>query len=201
VRIFGPLALAACIIAVAMHASASQTAGSQNITFQVVPYSTQTQLGYHIINITTYGTDTVAIGDNEFTFKQNFITPNESGLTVNNHSYTLYVGQPIQLIDVNNSYALLVQVNYIPIEHTVDYNIYENNTPPSTTTTSTSSTTSTSTSILPPVPTTTLNYTTTTNSSVNPGGPCVGVDGQPCSANPIVNFIDEIIAFFRGLFK
>ncbi len=133
---------------------------------QIVPYSNSTQVGYHIINISTYDTSGVVIGIYLENFTQNYITPNESGVTVDGHSYYLNLNTPMPLYDQNSSYIVLVKVNYIPRLHTVDFNIYQLQPVPMTTTTTsvpTISTTSieTTTTVLPANTITSASSTTT----------------------------------------
>ncbi len=100
----------------------------------VVPYGNQTQLGYHVLNITTYGKAQVAINNTIFNMTQNYISPNQSGVTVNKHSYYLNIMQPIELLNYTNVFVELISISYTPIEHTVDFNIYEVQIPVTSTT-------------------------------------------------------------------
>ncbi len=102
---------------------------------QIVPYSNSTQLGYHMINISTDTATTLVIGNYTLKFTQNYITPGTAGVTINNASYYLNASQTISISGYSNVYIKLVQVNYIPRLHTVDLNIYQNVTTTTTTTT------------------------------------------------------------------
>ncbi len=147
--------------------------------FNITPYSNSTQVGYHVTNSSTSDSDSIYINGEYLYFVQNFITPNESGVTVDNTSYYLYLNRPVALVQGNNSYLVLYQINYIPRLHTADFNIYENQPPSTTTTTATTTsttmvpTTSKTTTILPTTATSTAAVASTTvaqSSGSSPGG-------------------------------
>lgn len=166
--------------------AATTTISSQ---FPVTPYSNSTQAGFKAINISTYGHFRVVIGPMLYNVTQNFISPNESGVTINNVSYNLFEGSPVGIAGSNTSYVELMKVNYVPRLHSVDFNIYTLQ--PASTTTTTAVTSLSTTSIMP---TTTLASTSTTTSSSTttmPQGIAAGVSVA----------LGRIIAFFRGLFS
>ena len=115
-------------IAVAIAAS---MAGVQ--AAQIIPYSNITQLGYHLMNMSTYSVTTLTIGNHTLKYTQNYITPSTAGVTINNVSYSLNASQTIALSGNNGVYIALVKVNYIPRLHTVDLNIYQKVTTTTTT--------------------------------------------------------------------
>ncbi|MCL4379601.1 MAG: hypothetical protein M1160_01215 [Candidatus Marsarchaeota archaeon] len=156
--------------------------------FPVTPYSNATQVGYHVVNISTYGYFDAVIGQRSFNTTQNFISPNESGVTINNVSYDLYPGKPVLIVGTNNSYMMLVRVNYIPRQHTVNFNIYSLQPTTTTTTSTTSSQSSTVLTVLTTVPTTAL--TTSVNQTTT-------IAAQP-SGNQTGNFIARLIAAIKS---
>ncbi len=159
--------------------------------FPITPYSNVTQVGYHVLNISTYGYFTAVIGQRSFNTTQNFISPNESGVTINNVSYDLYPGKPVLISGTNDSYVMLVRVNYIPRQHTVNVNIYSLQPTITTTSSTTSSTSTTAPAILTTVPiiahTTSINQTTT-------------IAAQQ-SGSQLGNFIARLIAALKSLFS
>lgn len=119
--------------------ASSLTFGGQYVN--ITPYSNATQIGYQITNAATNQSGTVGIGFNDYTFIQGFINPSNTGLTVNNHTYTLYLYKPLVLGLGNNSYAELIQTNFTtPNAPSANFNLYKN----ITTTTSTTTVTTTS---------------------------------------------------------
>lgn len=160
---------------------------------QVTPYSNSTQVGFHVVNISTDSIVRVVIGTAYYNITQNYITPNESGETVNGHSYDLYSNAPVQLSSQNLSYIMLVKVNYIPRQHTVNFNIYQKQPPPSTTTTSVPSTSTTTT------PTTSLPSTTVIFNSTTTYTPSTTTMAQ--SLGGLGNIFQQIISFLKNLFS
>ncbi len=166
----------------------------QPLGFTVTPYNNSTQAGYHVVNISTYGTITLPIGKPNITLQQNYISPNQSGVTLNGRAYYLTVGIPQRVYGQNNIYVELAKILYIPKLNMVDLNLYENASVAESTTTITSTiatTTSTiyTTTVLPEVDTSTIGSTTATasyNESIS-------------SSNPISNFINQIINFIKSV--
>lgn len=100
--------------------------------------------GYHLYNQTEYDTHTINVNGNNITITVNFITPTTAGISINNVPYTFSVGQ---LVTINDPiYVDLVSLSYIPIEHTIDLDVFVLAPPaPNATTQTTTSTTSTTT--------------------------------------------------------
>ena len=155
--------------------------------FPITPYSNASQFGYHVINISTYGYFTATIGSHVFNTTQNYISPNEAGVTINNVSYNLYPGKPVPIVNENGSYVMLVKVNYIPRLHNVNLNIYSLQ-PTTTTTISTTSVSTTSTTTAPP--TTTL-YTAPSTSTVS-------TTAMQQGATTTGSIISQLIAAIKG---
>ena len=123
----------------------------------VVPYTTSSQTGYELYNMTTDNSESMLINGTSFTLTQNFITPSSSGVTVNGNSYTLVPGGTAQIAGQSNVYVHLVSISYLPVLHTVNYTFYQAITPAPVTTTSVTTTVPTTvTTVAPTVaPTTT----------------------------------------------
>jgi YVTN family beta-propeller protein len=87
-----------------------------NFTGNVVIY------GYHLYNQTQYDTHTVTMGGKTVTVTINFITPTTAGISINGVAYTLSVGQ---LMAINDPmYVELKSISYLPIEQTVDIDLF-----------------------------------------------------------------------------
>ncbi|MCL4389625.1 hypothetical protein M1397_03400 [Candidatus Marsarchaeota archaeon] len=132
--------------------------------FNVYPYALANQSGYEIVNISVYGKTTLPIGVPNITLVQNYITPNESGVSLNGRAYYLNLNKPVKVAGQNNIYVELVKVNYIPILDTVDFNIYKNTT--GNTTSSLATTTAPTTTIPAALSTTTIPSTGVISSAV-----------------------------------
>jgi hypothetical protein len=52
---------------------------------------------------------------------ENFISPEYAGVTVNGASYTLYPSIPMTINSSTGAYVELTQVNYLPVQHSVDF--------------------------------------------------------------------------------
>ena len=147
--------------------------------------------GYHLYNQTQYDTHTVKLIDNSITITINFITPTTAGISVNGDAYTVSDGQ---ITAVNGpAYIDLRSISYLPIEHTVDldvftlnkYSIAANST---TTTALTNATTTATASIVGNNATTTI----TTKNSTTPAAQKTSqttilsdVNGTSSSSGPI----------------
>ncbi len=161
---------------------------------QVTPYSNSTQVGFHVVNISTYSVATVFIGADRYNITQNYITPSTSGETVNGHPYYLTLNAPMQISGQNNSYIMLVKVNYIPRQHTVNFNIYQLQPPATTTTTSVPSTSTTSVKPTTTIIDTTLPYTTIASTAPT-------TTTAQSSGSSINNILQRIISFLQNLFS
>ncbi len=166
----------------------------QPLGFTVTPYNNTTQSGYHIINISTYGKTTLPIGNPNITLQQNYIAPNESGVTLNGRPYYLALGKPQKVYGQSGIYVELVRVLYIPRLDMVDFNIYSNVSGILPTTTATSTVIATTTSI----GTTTILPTTTTSTSLSTTTAAYGQSNV--SSNPISSIINQIVEFIKKLF-
>ncbi len=71
-------------------------------------------------NISTGQTLKLNLGNVGYTVVQNFITPNDAGVTVNGDSYTLNPIVPYTINKSTGSYVELAQINYIPIQPSVN---------------------------------------------------------------------------------
>lgn len=160
--------------------------------FPITPYSNSTQVGYHVVNISTYGYFTAVIGSASFNVTQNFISPNESGATVNNVDYNLYVGRPVLIAGTNASYLMLVRINYIPRLHTVNFNIY------SLQAQSTTSTIAASTTTIVTISSTTTISPTTIRPTVSIA-PTTTV--QPSTSGSLSNIIAQLVSFLRYIYS
>ena len=74
----------ALLVAAAPHAAA---AASASPGVNATPYSSGSQMGYRIDNIYTWGNATMSIGNVGFVVLQNYISPIQSGLTINGTRY------------------------------------------------------------------------------------------------------------------
>ena len=77
---------------------------------------------YTITNIATLNTFNVTFIGEIFKVTENFISPNEAGITINRNNYTLSVGA---ISNIYNSSATvrLSAISYLPIEHTITLEI------------------------------------------------------------------------------
>ncbi len=95
-------------------------------------YSSGTQTGYTIANLTVGNSENLNFNNNAKTMHVtlNFITPTSAGITVSNstasQSYTLSLNSPVAIIDPNNYtyYAELTSLSYLPILHTINLLVY-----------------------------------------------------------------------------
>lgn len=55
-----------------------------------------------------------------YQFVENFVSPEYAGVTVNGASYTLYPNAPMTINSGTGAYIELTQVNYLPVQHSVD---------------------------------------------------------------------------------
>jgi hypothetical protein len=165
----------------------------QPLGFTVTPYSNSTQSGYSIVNISTYGKITLPIGNPNITLEQNYITPNESGVTLNGRAYYLTLRKPQRVYGQNGIYVELVKVLYIPSLHMVDFNLYQNASlqEQNLTSTSTMATTSSiyTTTVLPTTSTSTIERTTTS----------MPYNASSSSSNPVSNLIAQFLNFIRKI--
>lgn len=139
---------------------------------------------YGIENLTQYALINFSLNGTKFGIRVNFITPNTTGVTVNNWTSTLQLGRMQFVENTSNEVYLteLYNVSYIPIGHTVVLKFCSAPVPTSTTSATTSASTSSTTTalattlqstIIPPPPTTTQ---PATRQSV-PGGPMLSIAG------------------------
>ena len=77
---------------------------------------------YTISDVAKLNTFNVTFGDQTYNATENFISPNQTGVTVNGRNYTLSVGST-ESIDGTQATIELVGVSYLPIEHTVTFEI------------------------------------------------------------------------------
>jgi hypothetical protein len=92
------------------------------------PITTKTQNGYIVSNIAQLNTFNLTFRNESIDLIENYITPTSAGLTINSHSYLLDVGQNITLTS-NSGYAIyakLLNVSYLPIQHTITLYVYSN---------------------------------------------------------------------------
>ncbi len=111
-----------------------------------------------ILNFSTLNTVSFTLGGADFTVVENFISPNQAGVTINGTSYTLTLDQNVS---IGGSFdAELTSDPYIPVQHMITLSICTS-APQSQANTTTTTTTTTNTS--PP----TLNPTNSTVGSTN----------------------------------
>lgn len=181
---------------------------------QIVPYSNTTQLGYHLMNVSTDSVATLVLGNYTLRFTQNYITPSAAGVTINNVSYGLNASQTISISGYSNVHVKLVQVNYIPRLHTVDLSIYRNVTTTTTTIPATTTAAASSTiCFIPPVPTgcswiSTPNATAPCAGHVScPANTTITVTVQPTTTvqqqpqSGINGLIQQLISLLRSIFS
>jgi hypothetical protein len=56
-----------------------------------------------------------------YTVTENFVTPSSSGTTINGTSYTLSPNMPVTINSNTGAYVELIQVNYLPIQHSINF--------------------------------------------------------------------------------
>ena len=89
------------------------------------PITTSIPHGFLITNIAKLNYFVVNFCGQPFDIRDNFISPNQSGVSINNVPYTMLVNQSL-LIGEPNCYLELYNVSYLPIEHTVAIKVYHN---------------------------------------------------------------------------
>jgi len=93
----------------------------------VISYSSGVQNGYQILNLTTDSSETLNMGNNgTIHVTLNYITPNSAGITANNQTFNLTANNTVALmgLDGYTYYAKLMNISYLPIQHTVKLLIY-----------------------------------------------------------------------------
>ena len=125
----------------------------------VLPYG----YGVEILNLTDYDTQTVYLGNSTFTIQINFITPNSTGITINNQSHTLSLNATEGLPDGYGVEA--ISISYLLIIHTEVMNLLLWKQPSGTTISSSTSIASSSTAITTASSTSTIAYPQPTASS------------------------------------
>jgi hypothetical protein len=99
-------------------AHAASTGGGSSSP-SVTVYSNGSQTGYQLANLTAGNSETLNFNNNTKTtnITINFITPTSVGITANNQTYGLTVGNPVALVDPNSYtgyayYAELTNISY-----------------------------------------------------------------------------------------
>lgn len=92
----------------------------------IVPFTNSTAMGDMILNFSRYQTANFKSDNALFNIVLNSLSPNLVDITVNGKPYQLDLSSPISLGVVGNStyFAVLSNVSYIPILHTIDMRVY-----------------------------------------------------------------------------
>jgi hypothetical protein len=118
---------------------------------------------YLISNVTQYATFNLIINGTKLSFMDNFISPNETGITVSDPTmYTLSLNEPI-VIYANSAmeiFAELLNISYTPLQHMARLGVYSKAVSPANTTIITTT--------VPPSNTTTAT-TTLVGNTISPG--------------------------------
>ncbi len=129
----------------------------------IVAYANGNQTGYRITNITQHNSETLRFNSSAKTITinltVNFVGQSFAGITANNRSYNLTVGNTVELATSENYtyYARLTNVSYLPILHTITLLVYgQSNSPAAAITTTKPTTTATTTVQAATAPTTTV---------------------------------------------
>ncbi|MCW6160400.1 MAG: hypothetical protein LVQ95_04925, partial [Candidatus Micrarchaeales archaeon] len=82
--------------------------------------------GFNVTGIAQLNTFNVTLCGGKFFFTDNFISPNDTGMSVNGKNYTMYVNKPIVLLSTptQTCYMDLQNVSYLPVLHTVQLMVY-----------------------------------------------------------------------------
>ena len=136
----------------------------------VVPFKTSNETGYNIYNISNDNSEHLLVDGAAYLLTQNFITPNTTGITIDNVSYLLKVGETLALLGKANVFIHLVALSYIPVLHTVNYTLFAvpGNSTPVNTTSTTTTTVATTTTIKAAPPASSTVATTTIPATVPP---------------------------------
>jgi len=76
---------------------------------------------FQITNFSRYNSETVILHGTTFTIDMNFISPDQSGVSVNNVAYTLQPNEPVNVTKGKgyNFYIKLTNISYIPLDHSI----------------------------------------------------------------------------------
>lgn len=159
---------------------ASGGGGSANFTSVTSFTGPDNETGHSIRNFMQDGTERFTIGGKSFITTLNFIGPNDTGVTINGHSYTLTEGSPVLIDDPPSVgyFANLTSIGYLPILHWVNMTVFE---APLATTATSNTTISTSTSTAEAISTAQTVSTTLPTTSVLP---VVVPSPAPAAAQP-----------------
>ncbi len=91
----------------------------------VVKFNTSNETGYKIYNFTQDNQEKVGINGTIFTIVENFISPDQAGISVNGDSYTLSDGEIVSLTGHPGYHLGLLNISYLPIINLVNIEIYE----------------------------------------------------------------------------
>lgn len=82
--------------------------------------------GFNVTGIAQLNTFNVTLCGGKFFFTDNFISPNDTGISVNGKNYTIYENKPIVLFSTPTQacYMSLLNVSYLPVLHTVSIKVY-----------------------------------------------------------------------------
>lgn len=137
--------------------------GGGSVTSVTIFSGPGNETGHTIYNFTQGGTVNFVINNKTFTVTLNFIGPNDAGVTINGHSYTLSVGSVTLLNDPAGwgYFAELISLGYLPVLHWINMTVFGAPLvqPGVASTTSTASTSSVETIASTTMPTTSTTHT------------------------------------------
>ncbi len=86
---------------------------------------------YTVSSITQLNTFTIAFGNEEFNFTENFIGPTDAGVSVNGNAFTLTPNETVTFFShAKNYYTMkLLNISYLPLENTIMLEICSNTKP------------------------------------------------------------------------
>lgn len=83
--------------------------------------------GFILYNMTRYDNGNLTLNNQTFSIDVNYLTPNSIGLSVNRISYEFFVGQTQEVMNStgNDYYINLTGINWAPISHTFNMELYD----------------------------------------------------------------------------
>jgi hypothetical protein len=72
-------------------------------------------------NVSTQDVVGFTLNNVPYTVAQNFISPDYAGITINGTSYNVYPNVPVTLNSNSGAYVEATQINYLPIQHSIDF--------------------------------------------------------------------------------
>ncbi len=136
--------------------------GGGNFKPTVVPFNTSTEVGVIIYNFSQDNQEYVKIENHTIYVVENFISVNESGVSINGTAYDIPENRTIEINVPMPLYVTLVNISYLPILHTITLKLYATRSVVTSTTTTSSTTTVPPTTIRSTTLSTTITYVKTT---------------------------------------